>query len=228
MPTKVASAESHSAGGRRGVQIACLDGGQGMGRNRTGVQMSPFDTKDMLAGHEKFAPDTTRSRQDTQVRLDFADIAGSSCGALLPTGNATDVIDGITVTLIDSIVAGRSAFGCSMDYRSVVVFSNAERITDPAEKERIADAFVEGIIPGHKVRRPKPKELGATLFLRFPINEASAKIRDVGVLDVDGDYELDLWAGRIPLRLTAGEAQSCARLKDGIEMPDYAKDYQRG
>ncbi len=134
----------------------------------------------------------------------------------------------ITVTLIDSIVAGRSAFGCSMDYRSVVVFSNAERITDPAEKERIADAFVEGIIPGHKVRRPKPKELGATLFLRFPINEASAKIRDVGVLDVDGDYELDLWAGRIPLRLTAGEAQSCARLKDGIEMPDYAKDYQRG
>ena len=134
----------------------------------------------------------------------------------------------ITITLIDSIVAGRSAFGCSMDYRSVVVFSNAEGITDPVEKERIADAFVESIIPGHKVRRPKPKELGATLFLRFPINEASAKIRDVGVLDVDGDYELDLWAGRIPLRLTAGEAQSCARLKEGIEMPDYAKGYQRG
>ena len=134
----------------------------------------------------------------------------------------------ITITLIDSIVAGRSAFGCSMDYRSVVVFSNAERITDPVEKERIADAFVESIIPGHKVRRPKPKELGATLFLRFPINEASAKIRDVSVLDVDGDYELDLWAGRIPLRLTAGEAQSCARLKEGIEMPDHAKGYQRG
>ena len=36
------------------------------------------------------------------VRLDFADIAGSSSGALLPTGNATDVIDGITVTLIDN------------------------------------------------------------------------------------------------------------------------------
>lgn len=36
------------------------------------------------------------------VRLDFDDIAGSSCGALLPTGNATDVIDGITVTLIDN------------------------------------------------------------------------------------------------------------------------------
>ena len=32
------------------------------------------------------------------VTLDFADIAGGSCGALLPTGNAVDVIDGVEVT----------------------------------------------------------------------------------------------------------------------------------
>jgi 4-oxalomesaconate tautomerase len=36
------------------------------------------------------------------VRLDFEQIAGSSCGALLPTGSPTDVIDGVTVTLIDN------------------------------------------------------------------------------------------------------------------------------
>lgn len=36
------------------------------------------------------------------VPLAFADIAGSSCGALLPTGNAVDVIDGVDVTLIDN------------------------------------------------------------------------------------------------------------------------------
>lgn len=36
------------------------------------------------------------------VRLDFEGIAGSSCGALLPTGNPTDVIDGVTVTLVDN------------------------------------------------------------------------------------------------------------------------------
>jgi len=36
------------------------------------------------------------------VPLAFADIAGSSCGALLPTGNALDVIEGIDVTLIDN------------------------------------------------------------------------------------------------------------------------------
>ena len=36
------------------------------------------------------------------VRLDFEGIAGSSTGALLPTGNVLDVIDGIECTLIDN------------------------------------------------------------------------------------------------------------------------------
>ncbi|NVK43112.1 MAG: 4-oxalomesaconate tautomerase [Oceanospirillaceae bacterium] len=36
------------------------------------------------------------------VPITFADTAGSSCGALLPTGNTVDVIDGVEVTLIDN------------------------------------------------------------------------------------------------------------------------------
>ena len=36
------------------------------------------------------------------VPLEFRDTAGSSCGALLPTGNAVDVVDGVRVTLIDN------------------------------------------------------------------------------------------------------------------------------
>ena len=36
------------------------------------------------------------------VHLDFADIAGGSCGALLPTGNTVDTIDGVEVTAIDN------------------------------------------------------------------------------------------------------------------------------
>ncbi|MEX4006698.1 4-oxalomesaconate tautomerase [Neoaquamicrobium sediminum] len=36
------------------------------------------------------------------VPITFQDTAGSSCGALLPTGNAADEIDGISVTLIDN------------------------------------------------------------------------------------------------------------------------------
>ncbi|WP_033921684.1 4-oxalomesaconate tautomerase [Sphingomonas sp. 37zxx] len=36
------------------------------------------------------------------IPLVFRDTAGSSCGALLPTGNATDVINGVACTLIDN------------------------------------------------------------------------------------------------------------------------------
>lgn len=36
------------------------------------------------------------------VMIDFADVAGSSCGALLPTGNVVDEIDGTPVTCIDN------------------------------------------------------------------------------------------------------------------------------
>jgi 4-oxalomesaconate tautomerase len=36
------------------------------------------------------------------IPIDFLDIAGSSCGALLPTGNAADLIEGVRVTCIDN------------------------------------------------------------------------------------------------------------------------------
>ena len=36
------------------------------------------------------------------VPVEFQDTAGSSCGALLPTGNVVDVIDGVEVTMIDN------------------------------------------------------------------------------------------------------------------------------
>ena len=36
------------------------------------------------------------------VPIEFKDTAGSSCGALLPTGNVLDVVEGIEVTMIDN------------------------------------------------------------------------------------------------------------------------------
>jgi 4-oxalomesaconate tautomerase len=51
------------------------------------------------------------------ILLAFADTAGSSCGALLPTGNARDVIDGVSVTCIDNgmpvVVLEARTVGCS-------------------------------------------------------------------------------------------------------------------
>lgn len=36
------------------------------------------------------------------IPIDFLDVAGSSCGALLPTGKARDVVDGVALTAIDN------------------------------------------------------------------------------------------------------------------------------
>ena len=36
------------------------------------------------------------------IPIDFLDVAGSTCGALLPTGNARDVLDGVELTAIDN------------------------------------------------------------------------------------------------------------------------------
>jgi len=41
-------------------------------------------------------------RSSAPVPIEFRDTAGSSCGALLPTGNASDEIDGLMVTFIDN------------------------------------------------------------------------------------------------------------------------------
>jgi 4-oxalomesaconate tautomerase len=49
------------------------------------------------------------------IALEFLDIAGASCGALLPTGNVIDTVDGIEVTCIDNgmpvIILRASALG---------------------------------------------------------------------------------------------------------------------
>ncbi len=36
------------------------------------------------------------------ININFEDVAGSSCGALLPTGNAVDEVNGVSVTCIDN------------------------------------------------------------------------------------------------------------------------------
>lgn len=63
------------------------------------------------------------------VVLDFLDVAGSSCGALLPTGNPRDALDGVAATLIDNgmpVVILRAAdLGLRGDEQPSVLEANA-------------------------------------------------------------------------------------------------------
>ena len=113
----------------------------------------------------------------------------------------------VTVTLLDGLVLARSAFHHSMNYRSVMVFGRAEAVTDEDEKRRALLATLEHLQPGRseETRPPTASELRATLVVRLPIAEASAKVRTGGPIDDDEDYALAYWAGVVPISLVRGE-----------------------
>jgi len=135
----------------------------------------------------------------------------------------------VTVTLVDGLVLARSAFHHSMNYRSVVIFGTAESIENETEKYKALHAFTEHIVPTRwdEIRPPNAKELKATTVLRLPIEEASAKVRTGNPIDDEDDYNLNVWAGVIPIKTVAGQPENDARLKEGISAPDYAINYKR-
>jgi nitroimidazol reductase NimA-like FMN-containing flavoprotein (pyridoxamine 5'-phosphate oxidase superfamily) len=112
----------------------------------------------------------------------------------------------VTVTLLDGLVLARSAFHHSMNYRSVVLLGQAEKVDDLEEKRRAFDVLVEHVLPGRvdESRATNDSELRATLVLRLPIEEGSVKIRVGDAIDDPDDLGLPHWAGVVPLRVVAG------------------------
>ncbi len=124
----------------------------------------------------------------------------------------------VSVCLVDGLVKARSAFHCSMNYRSAVVFGCGEAV-DGDSKISLLDRFTEHLIPGtaDDFRPMLPKEIKATALIRIPLNEASAKIRNGDPVDDDEDIELNYWAGVIPLHLSVGEPVASADLPDNVK-----------
>ena len=131
----------------------------------------------------------------------------------------------VTVTLIDGLVLARSAFHHSMNYRSVVIFGRATVINDLPAKVAALRALTEHMVPGRwdEARKPNERELQLTIVLSLPLDEASAKIRTGPPLDDEEDYDLDVWAGVIPLLLVAESPQADPRLNPKLEAPAYAQ-----
>lgn len=108
----------------------------------------------------------------------------------------------LNVTLVDGLVLARSGFNHSLNYRSVVVFGKAELVSDPVEKEAALEVVSEQILKDRwqEVRPIKAKEMKATTVLKISLEEASAKIRTGPPIDDQEDYELDIWAGVLPIK----------------------------
>ena len=70
-----------------------------------------------------------------------------------------------------------------------------------------------------------PKELDRTLVVEMTIKTASAKIRDVGVADEPEDYNLDIWAGLVPLKQVAEYPIADDGIPQKMEIPKHILDY---
>ena len=116
-----------------------------------------------------------------------------------------------------------------MNYRSVVILGTAHAVTDQEEKLKALQILSDHIIPGRWTdsRQPNEKELKATLALKLPIEEFSAKVRQGPPLDDEEDLSFQTWAGVIPLQMVASEPIDDPTLQGEIKIPEYARNYVR-
>ncbi len=127
----------------------------------------------------------------------------------------------VTVTLADGIVVARSAFHCSMNYRSVVAHGTAWLIENQHEAASALAAITDHLLPGRwkESRSVTAKELRATAVLAMDIEAASLKSRSGQPVDDEEDYALPLWAGVLPLSQAAGAPQPDGRVLPGVVEP---------
>ena len=131
---------------------------------------------------------------------------GSGASSLLgSTRGGADI--SVCVTIVDGLVLAKSVFHHSMNYRSVVIFGRAERVTDEDEKLEALRAVTEHVQPGRwdEARQPTRAELTQTVVVRIPLDESSTKARTGPPIEDPDDVDLDFWSGVVPLSLVRGD-----------------------
>ncbi len=127
-----------------------------------------------------------------------------------------------TVTHLDGLVVARTTFESSMRYRSAVVHGVPEVLEGEAKAAALR-TLSDHLIPGRsaEVRESSGKEHAATLVLRLPLDAVSVKVA-AGPPEVDpDDHEpRTVWAGLLPLTLTAGDPVPSPDVPPGTPLPD--------
>ena len=124
----------------------------------------------------------------------------------------------VNVTLLDGVVAARSAFNSSLNYRSVVVFGEARLLERDADRLAALRRISEQTFPGRwdELRAPTDAELGQTGVIELAITQAAAKIAAGPPEDEPGDYAIPVWAGVVPIETRLGEPQDDGRVLPGV------------
>jgi uncharacterized protein len=129
----------------------------------------------------------------------------------------------VTVSHLDGIVAARSVFSHSVNYRSAVIFGTATIVKDDDERWQALRLVTDHLIPGRwaAARQPTTKEMAATAVLSLPLTEASVKIRTGMPADEPEDYDLNVWAGVLPISVTFGAPEPDPKLPAEIPLPAH-------
>ena len=133
----------------------------------------------------------------------------------------------MTVMHLDGLVLARSGLHHSVNYRSATLFGSVKKIEDSKEKDAALLCFMEHMMKGRwdGIRLMHQEELDRTLVVEMTIETASAKIRDVGVADEPEDYDLDVWAGLVPIKQVVEYPISDEGLPQKMEIPEHVLDY---
>jgi uncharacterized protein len=131
----------------------------------------------------------------------------------------------VTVTHMDGLVCARAVFSHSVNYRSAVVFGTARRVLDEDERWQALRIITDHLVPGRwaAARQPTKKEMAATAVLSVPLTEASVKVRTGMPKDEPEDYDLDVWAGVLPVAVTFGQPDPDPMMRAEIPMPAHIR-----
>jgi 4-oxalomesaconate tautomerase len=116
--------------------------------NSDGLAVSRFATP---GGRVEYAGDTAIDGVPgtaAPVALDLADTAGSTCGALLPTGELVDEIDGVPVTCIDNgmpVVVVRAADLGRTGYESPAELADDAELNERVQSLRVQAGKLMGL-----------------------------------------------------------------------------------
>jgi len=152
-------------------------------------------------------------------------LAGRAMGALGSRGTVC-----VEVTIVDGLKFGRPPISHGINYRSVVVFGPGREVTDRAEKMAALKAIMEHLMPGRwaDIRQTTDGEVAATAVAAVSIAEASAKTSSGPPAEDDEETSRCVWAGTLPLRLSALKPVPAPDQDPKVPAPEYLKDYGRG
>ena len=133
----------------------------------------------------------------------------------------------MTVMHLDALVMARSGFHHSVNYRSATLFGTPKKIEEKKEKSDALFCLMEHLMKGRwdGIREMTEEEIDRTLVIEMTIKTASAKIRDEGVADEPEDYNLNIWAGLIPIKQIAEYPVADQGKPQRMEIPKHILDY---